>query len=73
MYLHIICNAGYCSVEESNKFYKQSIKAGQQGLSMVFDLPTHRGYDSDNPLAVGDVWRAGVAVDSVEDMNAKGG
>ncbi len=55
-------------MEESNYFYKQNIKAGQQGLSVAFDLPTHRGYDSDNPLAVGDVGMAGVAVDSVEDM-----
>ena len=55
-------------MEESNKFYRQNIKAGQQGLSVAFDLPTHRGYDSDDPLAVGDVGMAGVAVDSVEDM-----
>jgi len=60
-------------VEESNKFYKQNIKAGQQGLSVAFDLPTHRGYDSDNPLAVGDVGMAGVAVDSVEDMKVEAG
>ena len=59
-------------MEESNKFYKQNIKAGQQGLSVAFDLPTHRGYDSDNPLAVGDVGMAGVAVDSVEDMKVCG-
>ncbi len=64
----IIQYAGFSSVEESNYFYKQNIKAGQQGLSVAFDLPTHRGYDSDNPLAVGDVGMAGVAVDSVEDM-----
>ena len=63
--------AGYSSVEESNKFYRQNIKAGQQGLSVAFDLPTHRGYDSDNPLAVGDVGMAGVAVDSVEDMKVQ--
>jgi len=55
-------------VEESNTFYKSNIKAGQQGLSVAFDLPTHRGYDSDNSLAEGDVGMAGVAVDSVEDM-----
>ncbi|XP_064401331.1 methylmalonyl-CoA mutase, mitochondrial-like isoform X4 [Halichondria panicea] len=60
--------AGFSTVEESNKFYKANIAAGQQGLSVAFDLPTHRGYDSDNPLAVGDVGMAGVAVDSVEDM-----
>ena len=63
--------AGFSSVEESNKFYKQNIKAGQQGLSVAFDLPTHRGYDSDDPLAVGDVGMAGVAVDSVEDMKVR--
>jgi methylmalonyl-CoA mutase len=55
-------------VEESNQFYKENIKAGQQGLSVAFDLPTHRGYDSDNPLAEGDVGMAGVAIDTVEDM-----
>ncbi|XP_064401354.1 probable methylmalonyl-CoA mutase, mitochondrial isoform X5 [Halichondria panicea] len=60
--------AGFSTVEESNKFYKANIAAGQQGLSVAFDLPTHRGYDSDNPLAVGDVGMAGVVVDSVEDM-----
>ena len=58
-------------MEESNKFYRANIKAGQQGLSVAFDLPTHRGYDSDNPLAEGDVGMAGVAVDSVEDMKVK--
>ena len=63
--------AGYSTVEESNKFYKANIKAGQQGLSVAFDLPTHRGYDSDNPLAEGDVGMAGVAVDSVEDMKVR--
>ncbi|CAI8032596.1 Methylmalonyl-CoA mutase, mitochondrial [Geodia barretti] len=60
--------AGYSTVEESNKFYKENIRAGQQGLSVAFDLPTHRGYDSSNPVAEGDVGMAGVAVDSVEDM-----
>lgn len=60
--------AGYSTVEESNRFYKENIKAGQQGLSVAFDLPTHRGYDSNNPLMVGDVGLAGVAIDSVEDM-----
>lgn len=60
--------AGFSTVEESNKFYKQNIQAGQQGLSVAFDLPTHRGYNSDNPLVEGDVGMAGVAVDSVEDM-----
>ncbi|CAA84676.2 putative methylmalonyl-CoA mutase, mitochondrial [Caenorhabditis elegans] len=60
--------AGFSTVEESNKFYKENIKAGQQGLSVAFDLATHRGYDSDNPRVFGDVGMAGVAVDSVEDM-----
>ncbi|CAB3401893.1 unnamed protein product [Caenorhabditis bovis] len=60
--------AGFSTVEESNKFYKENIKAGQQGLSVAFDLATHRGYDSDNPRVFGDVGMAGVAVDSIEDM-----
>uniref|UniRef100_A0A7N9B1S9 Methylmalonyl-CoA mutase, mitochondrial n=1 Tax=Mastacembelus armatus TaxID=205130 RepID=A0A7N9B1S9_9TELE len=60
--------AGFSTVEESNKFYKDNIKAGQQGLSVAFDLPTHRGYDSDNPRVHGDVGMAGVAIDTVEDM-----
>ncbi|ESO10878.1 hypothetical protein HELRODRAFT_97089 [Helobdella robusta] len=60
--------AGFSTVEESNRFYKANIKAGQQGLSVAFDLATHRGYDSDNPRVHGDVGMAGVAVDSVEDM-----
>jgi methylmalonyl-CoA mutase len=60
--------AGFSTVEESNKFYRENIKAGQQGLSVAFDLPTHRGYDSDNPRVFGDVGLAGVAIDSVEDM-----
>ena len=60
--------AGFSTVEESNKFYKANIKAGQQGLSVAFDLATHRGYDSDNPRVAGDVGMAGVAIDSVEDM-----
>lgn len=60
--------AGFSTVEESNKFYKANMKAGQQGLSVAFDLATHRGYDSDNPRVHGDVGMAGVAVDSVEDM-----
>ncbi|XP_071812126.1 methylmalonyl-CoA mutase, mitochondrial-like [Apostichopus japonicus] len=59
--------AGFSTVEESNKFYRQNIKAGQQGLSVAFDLPTHRGYDSNNPRVHGDVGMAGVAIDSVED------
>ena len=55
-------------MEESNKFYKANIAAGQQGLSVAFDLATHRGYDSDDPRVSGDVGMAGVAIDSVEDM-----
>lgn len=62
--------AGFSTVEESNKFYKENIKAGVQGLSVAFDLATHRGYDSDDPRVEGDVGMAGVAVDSVEDMKA---
>jgi len=60
--------AGFSTVEESNKFYRENIKAGQQGLSVAFDLATHRGYDSDDPRVKGDVGMAGVAIDSVEDM-----
>jgi methylmalonyl-CoA mutase len=60
--------AGFSTAEESNKFYKAGLKNGQTGLSVAFDLATHRGYDSDHPRVVGDVGKAGVAVDSVEDM-----
>ena len=60
--------AGFSTAEESNKFYKQNLAAGQMGLSVAFDLATHRGYDSDHPRVVGDVGKAGVAIDSVEDM-----
>ena len=60
--------AGFSTAEESNAFYKRAIKAGGQGLSVAFDLPTHRGYDSDNERVKGDVGMAGVAIDSVEDM-----
>ena len=60
--------AGFSTAKESNKFYKENLKAGQKGLSVAFDLPTHRGYDSDNPRVIGDVGKAGVAIDSVEDM-----
>jgi methylmalonyl-CoA mutase len=60
--------AGFSTAEESNAFYRRNIAAGQQGLSVAFDLPTHRGYDSDHPRAVADVGKAGVAVNSVEDM-----
>ena len=60
--------SGFSTAEESNHFYRQNLKAGQMGLSVAFDLPTHRGYDSDHPRVVGDVGKAGVAIDSVEDM-----
>jgi methylmalonyl-CoA mutase len=60
--------AGFSTAEESNAFYRRNIAAGQQGLSVAFDLPTHRGYDSDHPRASADVGKAGVAVNSVEDM-----
>lgn len=60
--------AGFSTAEESNAFYKANLAAGQQGLSVAFDLPTHRGYDSDHERVVGDVGMAGVAIDSVEDM-----
>src|SRR5579871_4871192 len=60
--------AGFSTAEDSNQFYRQNLKAGQMGLSVAFDLPTHRGYDSDHPRVVGDVGKAGVAIDSVEDM-----
>ena len=60
--------AGFSTAEESNAFYRRNLAAGQKGLSVAFDLPTHRGYDSDNPRVVGDVGKAGVAIDSVEDM-----
>ncbi|MBL7974538.1 MAG: methylmalonyl-CoA mutase [Candidatus Kapabacteria bacterium] len=60
--------AGFSTAEESNAFYKRGLAAGQKGLSVAFDLATHRGYDSDHPRVVGDVGKAGVAIDSVEDM-----
>ncbi|HEV2993530.1 MAG TPA: methylmalonyl-CoA mutase [Acidimicrobiia bacterium] len=60
--------AGFSTAEESNAFYRQNLAAGQTGLSVAFDLATHRGYDSDHPRVVGDVGKAGVAIDSVEDM-----
>src|SRR5690554_123798 len=60
--------AGFSSAEESNAFYRRNLEAGQMGLSVAFDLPTHRGYDSDHPRVTGDVGKAGVAIDSVEDM-----
>ena len=60
--------AGFSTAEESNAFYRRNLAAGQKGLSVAFDLATHRGYDSDHPRVVGDVGKAGVAIDSVEDM-----
>ena len=59
---------GFSTARESNEFYRRNLAAGQKGLSVAFDLPTHRGYDSDHPRVAGDVGKAGVAVDSVEDM-----
>ena len=60
--------AGFSTAEESNAFYRRNLEAGQKGLSVAFDLPTHRGYDSDHERVVGDVGKAGVAIDTVEDM-----
>ena len=60
--------AGFSTAEESNAFYRRNLAGGQMGLSVAFDLPTHRGYDSDHPRVAGDVGKAGVAIDSVEDM-----
>ena len=60
--------AGFSTAEESNAFYRKNLAAGQTGLSVAFDLATHRGYDSDHPRVIGDVGKAGVAIDSVEDM-----
>ena len=62
--------AGFSTAEESNAFYRRNLAAGQKGLSVAFDLATHRGYDSDNPRVAGDVGMAGVAIDTVEDMKA---
>jgi methylmalonyl-CoA mutase len=62
--------AGFSTAQESNSFYKQALSNGQRGLSVAFDLATHRGYDSDHPRVVGDVGKAGVAIDTVEDMKA---
>src|SRR5258708_6102434 len=62
--------AGFSTAEESNAFYRSNLAAGQTGLSVAFDLPTHRGYDSDNPRVEGDVGKAGVAIDTVEDMKS---
>jgi methylmalonyl-CoA mutase len=60
--------SGFSTAEESNRFYRENLAAGQMGLSVAFDLATHRGYDSDHPRVVGDVGKAGVAIDSVEEM-----
>jgi methylmalonyl-CoA mutase len=60
--------AGFSTAEDSNAFYRKNLAAGQKGLSVAFDLPTHRGYDSDHPRVTGDVGMAGVAIDTVEDM-----
>ena len=60
--------AGYSTASESNMFYRKNLKAGQKGLSVAFDLATHRGYDSDHPRVKGDIGMAGVAIDSIEDM-----
>ena len=60
--------AGFSTAEASNAFYRKNLAAGQTGLSVAFDLATHRGYDSDHPRVVGDVGKAGVAIDTVEDM-----
>src|SRR5690606_11479762 len=60
--------AGFSTAEESNAFYRRNLAAGQKGLSVAFDLATHRGYDSDHDRVVGDVGKAAVAIDSVEDM-----
>ncbi|HZO47310.1 MAG TPA: methylmalonyl-CoA mutase [Xanthobacteraceae bacterium] len=60
--------AGFATAEDSNAFYRRNVAAGQKGLSVAFDLPTHRGYDSDNPRVAGDVGMAGVAIDSIQDM-----
>lgn len=60
--------AGFSTAKESNAFYRKALAAGQKGLSVAFDLATHRGYDSDHPRVAGDIGKAGVAIDSVEDM-----
>src|SRR5690554_2662225 len=60
--------AGFSTAEESNAFYRRNLASGQKGLSVAFDLPTHRGYDADNERVVGDVGKAGVSISSVEDM-----
>ena len=64
--------AGFSTAEASNAFYRQNLAAGQKGLSVAFDLATHRGYDSDHPRVVGDVGKAGVAIDTVEEEGPAG-
>jgi methylmalonyl-CoA mutase len=61
--------AGFSTAEESNAFYRRNLASGQKGLSVAFDLATHRGYDSDHQRVEGDVGKAGVAIDSIQDMN----
>lgn len=61
-------DAGFSTAEESNAFYRKALEAGNQGVSVAFDLATHRGYDSDHPRVTRDVGKSGVAIDSVEDM-----
>jgi methylmalonyl-CoA mutase len=63
--------AGFSTAEESNAFYRRNLAMGQKGLSIAFDLATHRGYDSDHPRVIGDVGKAGVAVDSILDMKTR--
>src|SRR3546814_13493046 len=63
--------AGFSTAEDSNAFYRKNLAAGQQGVSVAFELATHRGYDSDHPRVVGAVGKAGVAIDSVEDMTIR--
>src|SRR5271165_3152351 len=63
--------AGFSTAEESNAFYRANLAAGQKGLSVAFDLATHRGYDSDHPRVAGDVGMAGVAIDSIYDMRTR--
>ena len=60
--------AGFSTAKDTNAFFRECLGGGQRGLSVAFDLPTHRGYDSDHPRVVGDVGKAGVAINSVEDM-----
>ena len=63
--------AGFSTAEESNAFYRRNLASGQKGLSVAFDLPTHRGYDPDHPRVVGDVGKAGVSICSLENMRSR--